>query len=130
MFAAKPHPLLVPFEGTFAVRDAPTEPPKDKDKDHWQERLDDEAKALGEAQYRLYADARYAVLLVFQALDAAGKDGTIRHVFAGVNPCACASRRSNGRARSSSPTTSCGAPRGKCPSAVPSQSSIAATTRK
>jgi PPK2 family polyphosphate:nucleotide phosphotransferase len=87
MFAAKPHPLLVPFEGTFAVRDAPTEPPKDKDKDHWQERLDDEAKALGEAQYRLYADARYAVLLVFQALDAAGKDGTIRHVFAGVNPC-------------------------------------------
>jgi PPK2 family polyphosphate:nucleotide phosphotransferase len=43
-------------------------------------------KALGSSQYRLFADGRYAVLLVFQALDAAGKDGTIRHVFAGVNP--------------------------------------------
>ena len=86
MFAAKPHPFLVPFDGTFAVREAPTEPPKDKDKDHWQERLEDEVKALGDGQYRLYADNRYAVLLIFQALDAAGKDGTIRRVFSGVNP--------------------------------------------
>jgi PPK2 family polyphosphate:nucleotide phosphotransferase len=86
MFVAKPHPLLVPFDGTFAVRGAPTEPPKDKDKDHWQERLEAEVKALADAQYRLYADNRYAVLLIFQALDAAGKDSTIRRVFAGVNP--------------------------------------------
>ena len=88
MFAAKAHPTLVPFDGTFNVRQAPSAPPesKDKNKDYWQERLKDEAKALGKAQYRLHADARYAVLLVFQALDAAGKDGTIRHVFAGVNP--------------------------------------------
>jgi PPK2 family polyphosphate:nucleotide phosphotransferase len=87
MFAAKPHQLLVPFDGTFDVRKAPVSPAKDKDKDHWQERLQDEVRALGDAQYRLYADARYAVLLVFQALDAAGKDGTIRHVFSGINPC-------------------------------------------
>ena len=87
MFAAKPHPLLVPFDGSFDARKAPTSPDKDKAKDHWQERLADEVKALGDAQYRLHADARYAVLLVFQAMDAAGKDGTIRHVFAGVNPC-------------------------------------------
>lgn len=86
MFAAKPHPFLVPFDGTFAVREAAAEPPKEKDKDHWQERLEDEVKALGDGQYRLYADNRYAVLLIFQALDAAGKDSTIRHVFAGVNP--------------------------------------------
>jgi PPK2 family polyphosphate:nucleotide phosphotransferase len=86
MFAAKPHSLLVPFDGTFAVREAPTEPPKDKDKDHWQERLEGEVKALADGQYRLYADNRYAVLLIFQALDAAGKDSTIRRVFAGVNP--------------------------------------------
>jgi PPK2 family polyphosphate:nucleotide phosphotransferase len=86
MFAAKPHALLVPHNGSFDVRNAPTAPEKDKDKDHWQERLADEVKAVGNSQYRLYADARYAVLLIFQALDAAGKDGTIRHVFAGVNP--------------------------------------------
>ena len=86
MFAAKPHSLLVPFDGAFDAHAAPTAPSKDKDKDHWQERLEDEAKVLGEHQYRLFIDGRYAVLVVFQALDAAGKDGTIRHVFAGVNP--------------------------------------------
>jgi PPK2 family polyphosphate:nucleotide phosphotransferase len=86
MFSAKPHALLVPFDGSFAVREAPTTPAKDKDKDHWEDRLEDEVKKLGDAQHRLYADGRYAVLLVFQALDAAGKDGTIRHVFSGVNP--------------------------------------------
>jgi PPK2 family polyphosphate:nucleotide phosphotransferase len=86
MFAAKPHSLLVPFDGAFDAHDAPTTPSKDKDKDHWQDLLEDEVKALGEHQYRLFIDGRYAVLAVFQALDAAGKDGTIRHVFAGVNP--------------------------------------------
>ncbi len=84
MFAAKPHPLLVPFDGKFDVRKAPTAP--DKDKGDWKDRLEAETKAIGEAQHRLFADGRYAVLLVFQALDAAGKDGTIRHVFSGVNP--------------------------------------------
>jgi PPK2 family polyphosphate:nucleotide phosphotransferase len=86
MFQAEPHPLLVPYDGSFDVRTAPTSPAQDKDKDHWKGLLADEVKALGDAQYRLHADARYAVLLVFQALDAAGKDGTIRHVFTGVNP--------------------------------------------
>ena len=84
MFAAKPHPLLVPFDGSFDVRKAPTSPPKRKD--DWKELLEDEIEALAELQQRLYADGRYAVLVVLQALDAAGKDGTIRHVFDGVNP--------------------------------------------
>lgn len=86
MFAAKPHPLLVPFDGTFVARKAATSPDKDKEERHWRKLLEDEVKALGDAQYRLFADGRYAVLLVFQALDAAGKDSTIRHVFTGVNP--------------------------------------------
>ena len=86
MFAAASHPLLVPYDGSFDVRKAATAPEQDKGKDRWKELLADEVKALGDAQYRLHADARYAVLIVFQALDAAGKDGTIRHVFAGVNP--------------------------------------------
>ena len=85
MFAAKRHPLLVPHNGSFAIRKARTTP--DKPRDDWKELLADEVKALGESQYRLYADGRHAVLLVFQALDAAGKDSAIRHVFAGVNPC-------------------------------------------
>lgn len=87
MFRAKPHALLVPFDGTFDVRAAATRPAKNGKKDDpWKEQLEAEVKALGEAQYRLFADGRFAVLLVFQALDAAGKDGTIRHVFSGVNP--------------------------------------------
>jgi PPK2 family polyphosphate:nucleotide phosphotransferase len=44
---------------------------------------------LDAAQELLYADDRYALLLVFQAMDAAGKDGTIRHVMSGVNPQGC-----------------------------------------
>jgi PPK2 family polyphosphate:nucleotide phosphotransferase len=44
---------------------------------------------LGELQHLLYADKRYALLIVLQALDAGGKDGTIRHVMSGVNPQGC-----------------------------------------
>jgi PPK2 family polyphosphate:nucleotide phosphotransferase len=45
--------------------------------------------ALAELQDKLYAQDRWAVLLVFQAMDAAGKDGTIKHVMSGVNPQGC-----------------------------------------
>lgn len=44
---------------------------------------------LAELQERLYAQDRWAVLLIFQAMDAAGKDGTIKHVMSGVNPQGC-----------------------------------------
>ena len=44
---------------------------------------------LAQAQDLLYADDRYAVLIVLQAMDAAGKDGTIKHVMSGVNPQGC-----------------------------------------
>lgn len=44
---------------------------------------------LSELQQRLYADDRYALLVIFQAMDAAGKDGAIRHVMSGVNPQGC-----------------------------------------
>ncbi|HVY67122.1 MAG TPA: polyphosphate kinase 2 family protein, partial [Gammaproteobacteria bacterium] len=87
MFTATPHPLLVPYDGSFDARHAATKPAQDRKSDHWKAALETEARALGDSQYRLYADGRYALLLVFQALDAAGKDSTIRHVFTGVNPC-------------------------------------------
>ena len=44
---------------------------------------------LAQAQDRLYAQDRWSVLLIFQAMDAAGKDGTIKHVMSGVNPQGC-----------------------------------------
>ncbi len=44
---------------------------------------------LGEMQEKLYAQDRWALLLIFQAMDAAGKDGTIKHVMSGVNPQGC-----------------------------------------
>ena len=44
---------------------------------------------LTQAQELLYADNRYAVLIILQAMDAAGKDGTIKHVMSGVNPQGC-----------------------------------------
>ena len=46
-------------------------------------------KALAELQDKLYAQDKWAVLLIFQAMDAAGKDGTIKHVMSGVNPQGC-----------------------------------------
>src|SRR5213078_1720191 len=46
-------------------------------------------EALGHLQDMLYAQDQWAVLLVFQAMDAAGKDGTIKHVLSGVNPLGC-----------------------------------------
>jgi PPK2 family polyphosphate:nucleotide phosphotransferase len=86
MFHADPHPLLVPFDGSFTVARAPTAPPAAGDSPDLQERLDAERKALGNAQEKLFADDRFALLVVLQAIDTAGKDGLIRHVFDGVNP--------------------------------------------
>ncbi len=51
--------------------------------------LEHHVARLSELQQLLYADGRHAVLLIFQAMDAAGKDGAIRHVMSGVNPQGC-----------------------------------------
>ena len=60
----------------------------DSDEDY-QELLHEHVRKLSALQDMLYADNRYAVLLIFQAMDAAGKDGAIRHVMSGVNPQGC-----------------------------------------
>jgi PPK2 family polyphosphate:nucleotide phosphotransferase len=62
---------------------------KDVVKDRAREILDKNLEDLAEAQELLYADDRYALLIVLQAMDAAGKDGTIKHVMSGVNPQGC-----------------------------------------
>ena len=51
--------------------------------------LADQVATLDKVQQMLYADDSYAILLIFQAMDAAGKDGVIRHVMSGVNPQGC-----------------------------------------
>src|SRR6202030_4563139 len=51
--------------------------------------LGDGVARLGEMQQRLYANGRWAVLVALQGMDAAGKDGVIKHVMAGINPQGC-----------------------------------------
>ena len=62
---------------------------KDFIKERAAEILEETRKQLAAAQELLYASDTHSVLLVFQAMDAAGKDGTIRHVMSGVNPQGC-----------------------------------------
>ncbi|MCH7225411.1 polyphosphate kinase 2 family protein [Haloferula sp. A504] len=57
-----------------------------KSKKEGKKALADDIDALSDAQRRLWADGRHSVLIILQAMDAAGKDGTIRHVMSGVNP--------------------------------------------
>jgi PPK2 family polyphosphate:nucleotide phosphotransferase len=58
-------------------------------KEQYQELLEAQVAELSALQQLHYASNRYAVLLIFQAMDAAGKDGAIRHVMSGINPQGC-----------------------------------------
>jgi PPK2 family polyphosphate:nucleotide phosphotransferase len=58
-------------------------------KDDYQSLLARHVGRLSDLQNVLYADDRYAILVIFQAMDAAGKDGVIRHVMSGINPQGC-----------------------------------------
>jgi PPK2 family polyphosphate:nucleotide phosphotransferase len=62
---------------------------KEEDKPRAKEALAIGVAALAELQDKLYAQDKWAVLLMFQAMDAAGKDGAIKHVMSGVNPQGC-----------------------------------------
>ncbi|MFM8788775.1 MAG: polyphosphate kinase 2 family protein [Chthoniobacterales bacterium] len=61
----------------------------EKDKPRAKEALAAGVQALAELQDKLYAQDQWAVLLIFQAMDAAGKDGVIKHVMSGINPQGC-----------------------------------------
>jgi PPK2 family polyphosphate:nucleotide phosphotransferase len=85
------HPYRVTSGKGFRLKD---HDPRDtahlkEDKKKARELLAQGVKALAELQDKLYAQDRWGVLLVFQAMDAAGKDGTIKHVMSGVNPMGC-----------------------------------------
>jgi PPK2 family polyphosphate:nucleotide phosphotransferase len=60
-----------------------------RDEDDYKEQLRAQVERLSELQNLLYAHNRYSLLLIFQAMDAAGKDSIIKHVMSGVNPQGC-----------------------------------------
>ena len=60
-----------------------------KDSKAAKKQLKKDIKLMSGLQYRLYAENRRALLLIFQAMDAAGKDGAIKHVLSGINPQGC-----------------------------------------
>jgi polyphosphate kinase 2 (PPK2 family) len=60
-----------------------------KSKKQYQELLEEHVEELSSLQNLHYASNRYALLLIFQGMDSAGKDGAIRHVMSGVNPEGC-----------------------------------------
>lgn len=83
-------PWLAPFDGSFRLHRARTDPPPGAPGMRaLEERLDELGDEIERWQRRLWAEDRRALLLVFQAMDAAGKDSAIKHVFTGVNPQGC-----------------------------------------
>ncbi|HEY3662101.1 MAG TPA: ADP-polyphosphate phosphotransferase [Chthoniobacterales bacterium] len=80
----------VPPGRSWRLRTAPTATkPLYKSKSHYRKLLARQIEEMSELQNLLYAHNRYALLLIFQAMDAAGKDSAIKHVMSGVNPQGC-----------------------------------------
>ena len=76
--------------GKVRLKKLPTKvKPFYKSDEHYKDLLAAHIKELSERQDLLYAHNRYSLLLIFQAMDAAGKDGAIKHVMSGVNPQGC-----------------------------------------
>lgn len=86
MFEAPESPYLVPFDGSFDIANATT-----KGEKNWQNKvlLNVATEKLDSLQKALYAANRYALLLIFQGMDASGKDSSIRAVMRTVNPAGC-----------------------------------------
>jgi PPK2 family polyphosphate:nucleotide phosphotransferase len=90
VFEAVKSPCLVPFDGSFQIEAAPTASPSDvPGKGALKDSLEDSVARMDDLQRKLYAQDSWSVLLVFQAMDAAGKDSTIRAVLRGINPQGC-----------------------------------------
>lgn len=90
MFKAISSEFLVPSDGSFSIDAISTKPPSsvDTDKDY-KKKLGKVIDDLQDLQKILYAYDKHSLLLVFQAMDAAGKDSTIRAVMTGINPAGC-----------------------------------------
>lgn len=83
-------PYLVPFDGSFSIANSPTSPPPAApDRKECKKLLKKVVEEMDDLQRILYAHDHHSVLLIFQAMDAAGKDSTIRAVTRGINPAGC-----------------------------------------
>ena len=84
---------ITPFRhdgsGKFHLKSRKTNEKGDLDKEKGEEILDANKKRLVEFQEKLYAQDRWSVLLIFQGMDAAGKDSAIKAIFEGINPQGC-----------------------------------------
>jgi PPK2 family polyphosphate:nucleotide phosphotransferase len=82
--------FLVKAKEKVSLKKHPTDvPPFYQSKEQYQECLTEQIERLSALQGLLYANNSYALLLIFQAMDAAGKDGVIKHVLSGINPQGC-----------------------------------------
>lgn len=88
MFEAGSNEYLVPYDGSFTVAKAPTQPSVGQ---LWRmkKRLKSASKRLDDLQQLLLAGDSHAILLIFQGMDSCGKDSTIRAVMRGINPAGC-----------------------------------------
>jgi len=86
-------PFVAPFRydgsGDFHLRSHKTNAKGGIDKDKGEKILDDYRKRLSDFQEKLYAQDRWSLLLIFQGMDASGKDSAIKSIFDGVNPQGC-----------------------------------------
>jgi PPK2 family polyphosphate:nucleotide phosphotransferase len=90
MFTAPESPWRVPYDGSFRIGDVSTQRPADApDRAGRKRELQQLVDELDALQRMFHAHDRHALLLVFQGMDAAGKDSTIRALLQGVNPAGC-----------------------------------------
>jgi PPK2 family polyphosphate:nucleotide phosphotransferase len=91
--AAELKPFIAPFRfdgsGEFHLKSHKTNEKGGLDKDKGEKILEANRKRLSDFQEKLYAQDRWSLLLIFQGMDAAGKDSAIKSVFAGINPQGC-----------------------------------------
>jgi PPK2 family polyphosphate:nucleotide phosphotransferase len=91
--AVELQPFIAPFRfdgsGEFHLKSHKTNEKGGLDKDKAEKILDSYRKRLGDFQEKLYAQDRWSLLLIFQGMDAAGKDSAIKSIFDGVNPQGC-----------------------------------------
>src|SRR3981189_652677 len=86
-------PFVAPFRydgtGEFNLKSHKTNEKGGLDKDRGEKIIDANRKRLSDFQEKLYAQNRWSLLLIFQGMDAAGKDSAIKNIFEGVNPQGC-----------------------------------------
>lgn len=78
--------IAITRPGSVRLKDHPTDLPSGAEKKELKEQVESDRAVISELQEQLYAAGTHAVLLILQAMDAAGKDSCIRHVISGVNP--------------------------------------------